>query len=845
MSQKNYQYLDDYQPPVWQVETVALRFDLAPVATRVTSRLSLMCSGDLAPIVLDGEDLELCAIRLDDKELSPEHYHYDGCVLTINAPAHKQCTLETEVIIAPKNNTRLEGLYQSSGIYCTQCEAEGFRRITFFPDRPDVLARYTVTIISDCPVNLSNGNLVKQHTRADGRQETTWQDPFPKPSYLFALVAGDLQGVSGQFTTRSGREVTLWVYAEAHNAHLCDFALTSLKQAMEWDERVYGLEYDLDCYHIVAVDDFNMGAMENKSLNVFNSKYVLASPETATDDDYLHIQSVIGHEYFHNYSGNRVTCRDWFQLSLKEGLTVFRDQQFTADFHSEPVKRIQDVSFLRKYQFPEDDSALAHPVRPEKYIEINNFYTVTVYEKGAEIIRMLATMLGKTRWRAAMDMYFSRFDGQAVTIEDLLSCVKAVSGEDYVDMLPWYQQAGTPKLIASWQADGDGMALTIKQTTPPLPIPVKLAWVTATNVSDTHTHIVTETESRYHFPGVSPDAIPSLLQGFSAPVRLIADYTPKQRAHLIQYDTDPFNRWDAWHTLMVEAMLGDDTKAAMLPDVYGALVEEAARNPSQDPAYFAELLRVPDMATLIAHARRVDIDALSLRYRELRSAMVLTHSDLLTRLYQTLQHQETGSFDPDKIGLRTLKNAALAALAAGHAPGVGALATQQYHTAATMTDRMSALGALLHSETSGVDHLLADFYEQWHGSALVLDKWFAVQAQVESTTTFARVQQLASHPDFNHQNPNRSRALLSVFSANPIGLHHGNAPAYAFIADWVIKIDAINPQVAARLCKAFAVYPKLDTTRQQAIRAELIRLDQQVVSPDLYEVVQNLLNIHA
>ncbi len=865
--------LEDYRPPAYLVDHIELEFDLDADTTRVGARLAIHRNpASTAPrdLILDGEDLELQAVRLDGHPLEPARYRLEADRLVV-PDVPDAFTLETEVLIHPEANTRLEGLYVSGGMLCTQCEAEGFRRITYFPDRPDVMARYRVTLRADqarYPVLLSNGNLVEQGRLDDGRHFAVWEDPFPKPCYLFALVAGRLEKRTDTFTTMSGREVLLELYVEAHDLDKCAHALASLKKAMAWDERKYGREYDLDRYMIVAVSHFNMGAMENKGLNIFNSQYVLARPETATDDDFEHILAVVGHEYFHNWTGNRITLRDWFQLSLKEGLTVLREQQFCADEASAAVRRIEDVNLLRTRQFPEDEGPLAHPVRPSSYIEINNFYTMTVYEKGAEVVRMLCTLLGWERFRKGMDRYFERHDGQAITCEDFVKAMEDANGVDLSLFLRWYTQAGTPRLEVATHYDAEARTfqLNVNQWCPPTPgqpekepflMPVSIALLDPDGremplqleeeiapQGTTRVLALRDAHHAFRFVNVKRPPVLSILRDFSAPVRLVMERPLEEWHFLWLHDTDPFNRWDAGQTLMSRVLLEQIEREAAGLDP--RLVEGFApllQQPLADRSYTALLLQLPEEDYLAGQMEVIDVDGIH-RVREAarRELAATLRDDWLTCYHAHHRPVEWADMDAAAIGRRRLKNTCLAYLASLNEPASHELALSQYRNARGMTDRFAALRAIVCNDHPAKAEVLADFYRRWRDDPLVLDKWFALQAADPSPGAIERIETLLAHPDFDLKTPNRVRAVLGVFARqNPVHFHAKDGRGYRLLSDWLLKLDRINPQVAARLAQPLTAWRRYDAERQRRMREALERLRQEEISKDLYEIVSKAL----
>lgn len=820
-------YLADWRPFPYQITETRLEFDLSPRATRVRSRIGFVRRGD-GDLVLDGAGLKTLSLAVDGKAL-PLSLAGDGQLIIPAADLPDSFTFEAEVEIDPEANTALEGLYLSGGIFCTQCEAEGFRHITWYPDRPDVMAPFHVTINSDMPVLLSNGNPVEE---APGR--AIWQDPWKKPAYLFALVAGDLRAVSDSFTTMSGRKVALNVWVRPGDEGRAGYAMESLIRSMKWDEDVYGREYDLDMFNIVAVDDFNMGAMENKGLNIFNSKLVLATAETATDGDYERIEGVIGHEYFHNWTGNRITCRDWFQLCLKEGLTVFRDQQFTSDMRSPAVKRIHDVQTLRARQFREDAGPLAHPPRPDHYQEINNFYTATVYEKGAEVIGMLKRLVGDEGYRKALDLYFARHDGQACTIEDWIAVFQDATGRDLTQFKRWYTDAGTPRLTLTedW-ADGR-LTLNFRQETAPTPgqpdkparvIPIALGLIgpNGDEVLPTTMLEMTEPAQSFSFDGLGARPVVSLLRSFSAPVTVDREIGADQQALLLAHDTDPYARWQAGHDLALDGLIlraggrdgGEDFNRALA----GVLADAG-----DDPAFAALCLSLPgeeEIATAISERGGIpDPDAIHAARRAQMLDIATTHETALARLYDAMA--QPGPYRPDAEGggRRSLRLASLAYLS--RLDG-GARAEALYRTATNMTERQGALEQLI---AAGRDKAaLADFAAEFGANRLVMDKWFMVQPlRAAPDRAVARARELAAHPDFDWKNPNRFRALIGGLTANHAGFHAADGSGYDFLAEWLMRLDPVNPQTTARMCSAFETVSRYDAGRQAHARSALERI---------------------
>ena len=827
-------YLADYTPFGFIIDSVSLHFDLDPRKTRVKSRIAFRPNPDATDntFFLHGENLNLISAMIDGAPVTPK---LTEAGLTCDVP-DAPFVWEAEVEIDPTGNTALEGLYMSNGMYCTQCEAEGFRKITYYPDRPDVMAVFTVTINGPHPVLLSNGNPVSA-----AEHVAEWHDPWPKPAYLFALVAGDLVAHPGSFTTKSGRDVALNLYVRPGDEGKCAFGMQALKESMKWDEDVYGREYDLDLFNIVAVDDFNMGAMENKGLNVFNSSAVLASPETSTDMNFERIEAIIAHEYFHNWTGNRITCRDWFQLCLKEGLTVFRDSQFTSDIRSASVKRISDVIDLRARQFPEDQGPLAHPVRPESFQEINNFYTATIYEKGAEVIGMLKLLVGDDAYAKAATLYFDRHDGQACTIEDWLRVFEDTTGRDLTQFKRWYGQAGTPHLSVTEAWDHGKLTLHFKQHTPPsaatpdpqpqvLPIAVGLIDQDGDEVEETNILEMTQAEQSFVFDNLGTRPIVSILRGFSAPVVLTQDLSDADRAHLLAYDTDPFNRWEqgrilARSSLMAMILEGKKPNKDWLKGIRAVISDEHL-----DPAYRALMLGLPsqsDLARALAEdGHTPDPDIIYAAVEATRAAMAKSYANLLPTLYR--RHTVSEDYEPDAIqsGKRALSNAALSLLTR---IDDAAAAQKQYDAADNMTQQLSALANLIRAGKGS--KAVQAFEAQWKDDRLVMDKWFGLQVmEADPEEAHEVVETLTKHADFNWKNPNRFRSVLGAFAAHHAGFHHASGAGYRLLADWLIKLDPLNPQTTARMCSAFQTWKRYDADRQALIKTELDRI---LAQPDL------------
>jgi aminopeptidase N len=871
-------HLEDYRPTDFVLERVDLTFELDPKETKVEARLIFHRREGVspsAPLVLDGDELKMTGLLLDQEELPAALYEATDDTLTIRGlPEAAPFEITVTTVLSPETNTKLMGLYRTSNVYCTQCEAEGFRRITYFPDRPDVLAVYTVNIIADkatAPLLLSNGNYLGGADMGDGRHFASWFDPHPKPSYLFALVAGDLGVVEDTFTTASGREVALRIYVEHGKEPRASYAMDALKRAMRWDEEVFGREYDLDIFMIVAVSDFNMGAMENKGLNIFNDKYVLADPETATDADYANIEAIIAHEYFHNWTGNRITCRDWFQLCLKEGLTVYRDHEFSADMRSRTVKRIAEVRHLKSEQFPEDTGPLAHPVRPTKYREINNFYTTTVYEKGSEVTRMIATILGRDLFKKGMDLYFERHDGQAVTIEDFVACFEAVSGRDLTQFSLWYHQAGTPLITASGSYDADKQTYTLwlEQTIPPTPgqslkkpmhIPLRLGLLlqdgseavpTAISGADVTGDVVhlTERKQTVTFSGIPPRPVPSFNRDFSAPINLHTEQSAEDRALIARHEVDLFARWQALNTMALDNLVqaAKEARSGQPVTCDGALVGgllAAAAEEGLEAAFRSQALSLPSEADI---AREIgsdnDPDAIHAGRQAILAAIAATGRNTFEQLVDKMSL--SGPFRPDaeSAGRRALRNTALSYVV--YADDRPEKAANAFRAANNMTDLSHALTLLAHRfpDADETVEALAVFKKRFADNALVIDKWFAIQATIPGAATLDRVRTLMSDPLFNASNPNRVRSLVGTFAfANATGFNRADGEGYRFLAHQILDIDARNPQLAARILTSMRSWRSLEKVRADHARGALEEIARASnLSADVSDIVDRML----
>ncbi|MDB5561152.1 MAG: pepN [Hyphomicrobiales bacterium] len=847
-------FLKDYTPSAYAIEAVSLDVRIAPERSKITAQLTVVPREGTAPgtpLVLDGEELTLTSIAIDGLPLVMSAYEASPSGLTIIEPPLRRFVLETEVVVEPEKNTRLMGLYRSNGTWCTQCESEGFRRITYFLDRPDILSTYKVTITADktlAPVLLSNGNLVAKGDAGDNQHYAVWEDPHPKPAYLFAMVAGDLGSIHDSFTTASGRKVDLGIFCAHGKEDECLYAMDSLKRSMAWDERRFGREYDLDVFNIVAVSDFNFGAMENKGLNIFNDKLVFAKPESATDNDFANVERVIAHEYFHNWTGNRITCRDWFQLCLKEGLTVYRDQEFTSDERSRPVKRIDDVRTLRAAQFPEDGGPLAHPARPDHYKEINNFYTTTVYEKGAEIVRMLATLLGEAGFRKGMDLYFERHDGQAATIEQFLQVFADANQIDLSHFSKWYDQAGTPVVTVSDNFDeaSQTYTLNLSQKTEPTPgqpdkqamvLPIKfgllgpngapMGWSKVSGGDISNDMIVLDTDSvTLRFEGVPNRPVPSLFREFSAPVKIKSNATQQDQLFLARHDSDPFNRWQALQdislALIVAAVGGHHWTEGSIAALAKAF-EDTVTHQGLDDAFKAHAMSIPSELEI---ARTIGKDVDPERIHQIRDDfvrdLVAKAGTTLRAVYNGIQVSEAYSPDAKQAGLRALRTAVLGLLVRGKAPGAAELAGGQYRQATNMTDRFAALAAIVASWTAEAEALLGDFRTMYTADPLVLDKWLSLNASAPDEGVVDRLKAILADPGFPRNNPNRLRALVGAFAmGNAVQFARPDGAGFRFVTEFCRGVDSRNPQVASRVLTAFRIWPSFEPKRRQEAESAL------------------------
>ena len=856
-------YLKDYTPPNYLIDEVKLDFELGEEVTKVVSQLQLRRNpdylGDNKNLELHGEVLELQFIELNGSQLNEQQYIQSNETLLI-PKVPDQFSLKIKTHITPQTNTSLEGLYKSSGNFCTQCEAQGFRKITYFLDRPDVMSKYTVRIQADktrYPVLLSNGNLKDEGDLDAGQHYTVWEDPFPKPSYLFALVAGELVFLEGRHQTSSGKDIVLRIYTEKHNAHKCDHALQSLKKAMQWDEDRFGLECDLDIYMIVAVDDFNMGAMENKGLNIFNSSCVLATSETSTDNEFMHIEAVVAHEYFHNWTGNRVTCRDWFQLSLKEGLTVFRDQEFTSDVTSRVVKRISDVRALRAYQFAEDASPMAHPVRPASYMEINNFYTLTVYEKGAEIVRMYQTMFGIDGFRKGMDLYFRRHDGQAVTTDEFAAAMADANGVDLNQFKRWYEQAGTPvvKVEDHWDSDSETYSLTCSQSCPPTPeshdkqpfvIPLKTSLLNEKGdvLIDSQVLNLHERQQSFEFKNIDSKPIPDLLQAFSAPVQLQYSYSDEQLAFLLKYSNDAFNQWDAGNRLSLNVLLNNvsgknDLNESNSLETLNDALKHAVQRHETDVSLLAELLILPNEKDLEEHLEKIDMRVCILASESLQKSIAEYLEEALLETYHECVNKVRYQYNAKEMARRRLQNVCLQLLNTLDKREYKTLALKQFQDSSNMTEQVGAINALIHFESEQREQVLTTFEQQWQHDSLVMDKWLGFQARSKVPNALDNVKALMQHSIFNIKNPNKVRALIGAFAGqNAYHFHDPDGSGYEFIAEQVIVLNDMNPQIASRLVRTLMRWKNYANPYGEKMREQLrLIAAYKKLSKDVYEIV--------
>ena len=871
-------YLKDYTVPDYLIDSTELTIILNEEKTNVVSKLMIrknpISKTQNKPLILQGEGLELVSIAIDGLALNESQFQQTEESLCINNPPQEQIFIVAiENTINPKANTALEGLYLSNAMLCTQCEAEGFRKITYFLDRPDIMCSFKTTLIGNkekYPVLLSNGNKVAEGELKNNRHWVTWEDPFKKPCYLFALVAGQLEFIQDTFTTMSGREIVLQIFVEQHDIDKCDHAMQSLKKSMRWDEQTYGREYDLDLYMIVAVGHFNMGAMENKGLNIFNTKFVLARPDTATDSDYEGIEGVIGHEYFHNWSGNRITCRDWFQLSLKEGFTVFRDQEFTADQTSKAVKRIEDVKLLRTRQFAEDAGPLSHPIRPDAYIEINNFYTLTVYEKGAEVVSMIRTLVGEAGFRKGSDLYFQRHYAEAVTCEDFICAMESANDFDLDVFRRWYSQAGTPvvEVIEEYNQQENQLTLQITQITLPTPsqetkqslhIPIKLGLL-ASDGSITKCRLkgqeatdevileLTENKQSFVFEQLKEKPTVSLLREFSAPVIIKMQQSLEDLAFLLSFDTDSFNRWEAGQKMSGQIIFGliedlQQGKEMQLNPLLVKAYKKILQQSFDDLSYLSLLLSLPDENYLAGQMKVIDVDAIHQAREFIKLSLAQHLQDEFQDLYQRYHKDESGKFDAGAIGRRRIKNCCLSYLTQLESEAGYQLANKQFETANNMTDQITALAAIVNSKNPAKQTCLQSFYQQWKNEALVIDKWFGLQASSSSVDTFATVKELMQHSAFELTNPNRVRSLIGVFSqGNQLHFHAANGQGYQFLADQILALNLINPQVASRMVSALTQWKRFDKNRQALMKLALEKIINTAnISKDVYEIASKSL----
>ena len=865
-------YRKDYKQPNYWVNSVILGFMIEPEFTLVKSKIKFKINPENRQntLELNGVDIELRKIAIDGVQLTEDQYTIDAESLVIeNAP--DEFELQVENKLYPHKNKALEGLYQSGNFFLTQCEAEGFRKITYYPDRPDVMAKFEVTLIANkekYPVLLSNGDLINSGTLKNGKHYARWSDPHPKPSYLFALVAGELSSISQKFTTCEGKDVACNIYVEEENIDACQYAMDSLIRSMKWDEKRFGLAYDLSQYNIVATNDFNMGAMENKGLNIFNSKFVLAKPETATDNDFIGVEAVIGHEYFHNWTGNRVTCQDWFQLSLKEGLTVFRDQEFTSDMQSRAVKRIEDVRTLKAFQFAEDAGPMSHPIRPDSFIEINNFYTLTVYEKGAEVVRMYDTLLGQNGFRKGMDLYFKRHDGQAVTCNDFRSAMADANQVDLDQFELWYSQNGTPRVVIKekYHKKTNTYTLTIKQKAPKnvknsdysaMHIPMKIALFDKEgdqlSLDDLGTIErvleIKETKQEFVFQNIKAKPVASVFRGYSSPVLIKFERPKDELTKLMVCDTDSFNRWDASQIISTEVINKVyknlcENKPTQCPKFYIDAMSKVLTDTKTDPALLAETLSLPDLKTLMVSMEDIQLDKLHQAREFIKSSLAKALEVEFLSIYNQSFVEGSYKVESEDVAKRSLKNVCLSYLMQTKNPDIHRLCKQQYQNADNMTDSISALTLYVHNEAQGYQDLLHSFYEKWQDNALVMDKWFILQATSPSSDTLNNVFKLMKHKAFSLENPNKVRSLIGSFcSANLLQFHQDSGEGYAFLADQVIALNKINPQVASRMVSLFNTWRKFNKSSRKLIEKHLKRIHKtEDLSPDVFEIVDKALS---
>ncbi|MCB1112703.1 MAG: aminopeptidase N [Chlamydiales bacterium] len=850
-------FLEDYKPLAYKLTHIDLCFELDDENTIVTSEMKMhRQSNGEESLVLNGVDLKLLSIKIDGRELEEGEYLVESKTLTIHKPP-QAFSLEVKTAINPLANTALDGLYKSGEIFCTQNEPQGFRRITYFFDRPDAMAVYRTKIIADkksYPILLSNGNEISKGDLDNGKHWVQWEDPFAKPCYLFALVAGDLGSIKDTFTTHSGRVIDLRIYCDKGNEEKCWHAMRSLQKSMKWDEEVFGLEYDLDIFMIVAVDSFNFGAMENKGLNIFNTSCILADEATATDDNFLRVEGVVAHEYFHNWTGNRVTCRDWFQLTLKEGLTVFRDQEFSSDMNSRPVQRIDDVIALRTAQFFEDSGPTAHPIKPKSYIQINNFYTSTIYNKGAEVIRMIQTLIGKEAFRKGIDKYFELYDGQAVTTEDFVHAMEIASGKNLAHFSRWYHQSGTPNLKFSFEYSGTTFTMHVEQVNVPtsdqkekepllIPLSVGLLDDQGNDIPIPHSLLqITEEKQTFTFENIPTKPTPSLNRNFSAPITVTAPYSREEEVFLMSHDSDPFNRWDAGQELATKILLeAVEGKTSAADEGFLAAIGHILSDPVLDDALKAKALVLPSESSLAQRQETIDFDGIHTQRQTLKKAIGSRYYDRFKEVYTSLQDSKF-SLDPEAMGRRALKNICLGYMT--HTAEKEALshAYRQYENATNMTDSLAALTLLSHHDIPEYTQALTAFYNKWKREILVMCKWITVQTLSTLPGALQRTQAIMKDPIFDIKIPNLTRALLGSFTSNHVQFHARDGSGYAFLADQIIVLDTMNPQVASRLMTGFQRYKKLDTQRQQQMKTALDRiLDKKDLSTNVYEIASKCL----